>query len=70
MGEKIKTKQSHIVKIDRYRQKSHELLVEMVNKIHGTFDLKRVIMFDSFDLASYLETSEGKIDLVSFQPLF
>ena len=44
----------------------HSLLVEKLQRRKISTDLKSLVVLNSFDGANYLETCEGKIDLVSF----
>ena len=46
--------------------KMHYLLTEKIKQKHKVCGISKVVMFDSFNGANYLEIVEGKFDLVSF----
>jgi hypothetical protein len=65
-GKKNKIKNRYYERIKGGFGINYNLLVEKIKRYNLGIDCSSFLVFDSFDGANYLETTEGKVDLVSF----
>jgi len=65
IGKKCKITTKYFAKITGGYNKIYELLSEKITKRFPNANQKNLLFFDSFDGANHLETTEGKVDLIS-----
>jgi hypothetical protein len=65
IGKKCKITTKYFAKITGRYNKIYELLSEKITKCFPNANQKNLLFFDSFDGANHLETTEGKVDLIS-----
>ena len=66
LGKKNKIKAKYYSKIVGGYEKFFNLLFSKLEHCVKSSSLKKIVIFDSFDGANHLETTEGKVDLISF----
>ena len=65
-GKKIKLKKNLFCKIVGGYEKAYVLLIKNLKRKIDNFYLDKLVVFDTFDGANYIETVEDKVNLVRF----